>query len=278
MGARGSRDVVLYSRPAKLTVIDLPLYRRHLVRKGPEQARSWEPAQQDCLVPARQVAVVICDMWDRHWSSGATLRVRALAPRVDAFCARMRESGCLVAHAPSGTMDAYEGHRARLRALRVPQVAGQAPVAAPTPARLPPLPIDDQGGGSDTDDLLAVGFKAWARQHEAIRIDENLDIITDDGLELASYLRFEGRDHVLMTGVHTNMCVLHRSFGLLALKSMGFSCVLVSDLTDAMYDPARPPYVNHDEGTRLVVEYIESFVAPTTLSSQVNVLPGSSAP
>jgi hypothetical protein len=32
---------------------------------------------------------------------------------------------------------------------------------------------------------------------------------------------------------------------------------LVRDLTDAMYNPARPPYVSHADGTRLVIEYIE---------------------
>lgn len=57
-----------------------------------------------------------------------------------------------------------------------------------------------------------------------------------------------------MTGVHTNLCVLSRSFGLAALVGYGLSPVLVSALTDAMYDPRRPPYVSHEEGTRLVVE------------------------
>ena len=34
------------------------------------------------------------------------------------------------------------------------------------------------------------------------------DVITDDGRELAAYLRAQNRDNVLMTGVHTNMCAL----------------------------------------------------------------------
>ena len=35
--------------------------------------------------------------------------------------------------------------------------------------------------------------------------------------------------------------------------------ILIRDLTDSMYNPARPPYVDHDEGTRLVVGYVEKF-------------------
>jgi len=44
---------------------------------------------------------------------------------------------------------------------------------------------------------------------------------------------------------------------------------LVRDLTDTMYNPARSPYVSHDEGTRLVVSFIEKFWCPTVDSSQV---------
>ncbi len=45
--------------------------------------------------------------------------------------------------------------------------------------------------------------------------------------------------------------------------------VLTRDLTDAMYNPYRPPYVSHEEGTRLIIEYIEKFWCPTMLSSDL---------
>jgi len=64
-------------------------------------------------------------------------------------------------------------------------------------------------------------------------------------------------------GVHTNMCVLNRSFGIKQMIKWGVEIALVRDLTDTMYNPARAPYVSHAEGTRLVVEYIEKFWCPT---------------
>jgi hypothetical protein len=79
-------------------------------------------------------------------------------------------------------------------------------------------------------------------------IDAHRDVITDDGRELAAYLAADSRDTVLMTGVHANLCILRRSFGLVALVGYGLSPVLVADLTDAIYDPADPPYVDHDAG------------------------------
>jgi len=62
------------------------------------------------------------------------------------------------------------------------------------------------------------------------------------------------------------MCILNRPFGVKALVRRGVPVALVRDLTDTMYNPARPPYVSHDEGTRLVIEYIEKFWCPTIMS------------
>ena len=67
-------------------------------------------------------------------------------------------------------------------------------------------------------------------------------------------------------GVHTNMCVIGRSFGLRAMKRMGFNVVLMRDMTDLMYNHEMPPYVNHFSGLDLMVEYIEAYVCPSVLS------------
>lgn len=41
-------------------------------------------------------------------------------------------------------------------------------------------------------------------------------------------------DHVYIAGVHTNICVLGRGFGIEAMVCRGMSCSLVGDLTEAM--------------------------------------------
>lgn len=244
------------------SVVSLPLARRKLVRDS-QGSRAWQVEREAVTVPASRLAVIVCDMWDRHWSTGASLRVGRLAPEIDRFCRRLRDAGALIVHAPSDTMGAYSDSPARLR------IAGHGCATEPRPVALPPLPLEPSNGGSDTDDPLAPDTPVWSRQHEAIEIDADRDVITDDGGELVGYLRAEQRDTVLMTGVHTNMCILRRSFGLMALVGHGVSPVLVADLTDAMYDPADPPYVDHDAGTRLVIGYIEAFLAPTTQSGEV---------
>lgn len=207
-------------------------------------------------------ALIVCDMWDKHWSKGATERVNALAPRVDDAVANLRHNGVLIVHAPSETLDFYREHPARKRAIAAPEVEPTNVVELPDP----PLPIDDSDGGSDTGELD--WYPAWTRQHSAIGIADE-DIISDNGKELNGLFHSAGVRNVLIAGVHTNMCVLGRSFGIKNLVRWRFDTVLVRDLTDAMYNPAMPPYVSHQRGTELVVEHIEKHWCPTTTSADL---------
>ena len=70
-------------------------------------------------------------------------------------------------------------------------------------------------------------------------------------------------------GVHTNMCVLNRSFAIRQMTKWGMRCVLVRDLTDSMYDPNDRPFVSHDRGTELVIEHIEKYWAPSVTSEEL---------
>ena len=82
-------------------------------------------------------------------------------------------------------------------------------------------------------------------------------------------LEERGIENVMIMGVHTNMCVLGRPFGLRNMARYGKNVVLVRDLTDTMYNPKKRPYVSHDKGTELVVEHIEKHWCPSVLSSEL---------
>jgi type 1 glutamine amidotransferase len=68
-------------------------------------------------------------------------------------------------------------------------------------------------------------------------------------------------------GVHTNMCVLGRPFGLRQLSRAGKTVALMRDLTDTMYNSAMAPKVSHFTGTDLVIEHVEKYVCPTINST-----------
>ena len=211
---------------------------------------------------SRRTAAIICDMWDQHWSAGATSRVAALAPRINDVAHQLRGAGALIIHAPSETIDFYHDHPARTRLADLPRTNPPQPLTLADP----PLPIDDSDDGSDTGETKP--YAVWQRQHPAIEI-ANDDAISDDGNEIYSLLKAEDIQTVIMVGVHTNMCVLNRSFGIKNLVRWRFNTLLVRDLTDTMYNPAMAPYVSHDQGTELVVEHIEKYWCPTTSKASI---------
>lgn len=223
----------------------------------------WSVRTAEEEVPAARMLIVVCDMWDNHWSRGAAERVGRMAPRMNEVIGLAREQGVKIIHAPSETMTFYADAPARQRMAELPRI--ELPELADHPD--PPLPIDASDGGSDTGETS--WYRAWTRQHPAIQIDPERDGISDDGAEIFSYIQREGIQRVVMMGVHTNMCVLNRPFAIKALVRRGIPVVLARDLTDAMYNPAKSPYLSHDEGTRLVVAYIEKFWCPTIQSADV---------
>lgn len=207
-------------------------------------------------------AIVLCDLWDKHWCRGATQRVDELARRVDPFLKEARRRGFLIIHAPSETMEFYRDAPQRLAMLALPKTAPPPPVERSAP----PLPIDDSAGGCDTPGDTA--YKAWTRQHPGIEIAPG-DLISDNGEEVYSALRARGITRLFLAGVHTNMCILNRSFAIRRMTSWGVRCVLLRDLTDAMYDPRQRPYVTHEQGTELVIGHIEQYWCPTVVSSDL---------
>ncbi len=214
--------------------------------------------------------MVVCDMWDRHWSLGATRRVGQMVPGLNEFLRALRDHGALIVFAPAGTMAYYDARpefaHARSRASAFGNVAARSVIDLPRP----PLPFEISHGGSDTccaDDPPHT--RTWTRQHPGLEIDLERDALTDRGEEVYALLSGENRRQVLFAGVHANLCVLDRPFGIRALLSWGFKVTLIRDFTDAMYDPAQPPYVDHGAGTELIIGYIENFLCPTTTSAEL---------
>ena len=220
----------------------------------------WQVVTTRRTLSAAETALLICDVWDKHWSRGATERVNAMAPRMNDVIKAVRAKGVQIIHAPSDTMDFYAGTPARQRTMAASHVEPPPPLAHDDP----PQPVDASDHGSDTGETQP--HKAWSRQHPAIEIVQKKDGISDDGQEIYNFMQQRGIKHLIIMGVHTNMCVLGRSFAIKQMVKWGVNVMLVRDLTDAMYNPAMPPYVGHDEGTRLVVEYIEKFWCPTISS------------
>ena len=246
--------------------LDLRLRTRTLERDGGGYS-NWVVHERAAAWAAGETVLLLCDVWDSHTCRGAVERLEKMVPRMNEVVAAARKRGVLVVHAPSDTMDFYADHPARKRVL-------DAPPAEPPedlPHDDPPLPVNTEESACDTDDNIGRpdGKYPWTRQNAGIDIDPGRDAVSDQGKELYGLYVQRGIRNMLIMGVHTNMCILHRTFAIKQMVRWGLNVALIRDLTDCMYDPARPPYVSHDEGTRLVIEYIEKFWCPTVTSDQL---------
>jgi nicotinamidase-related amidase len=86
-------------------------------------------------------------------------------------------------------------------------------------------------------------------------------------------LQARGIDNVILCGVHLNMCVLGRPFGIRQMVRLGKNVVLMRDMTDTMYNPEKPPKVSHFAGTDLVVEHVEKYWCPSITSTDLTGKP-----
>lgn len=225
----------------------------------------WNRTVHQQVFITNETAILICDMWNRHWCSGAEERGKIIAVEINKVIKRARENDVTIIHSPSDTMDFYAGTRARERILEVPAVEPPKPLNFPDNR----LPLDASDRGSDTDETVADERIVWSSQNPVIEINDSVDVISENGNEIYSYLVSKKIKNLIMMGVHTNMCIFYRSFGIRQMVRWGVNTVLVRDLTDTMYNPAMPPYVNHDVGTGLMVDYIEKFWCPSVFSSDL---------
>lgn len=221
------------------------------------EAQQWAPSQ---------TAIIICDMWDKHWCSGATKRVIEMAPQINEVINTGRQKGMLIVHAPSDCMKYYANTPGRKLAMKYRKKASKkleegGGLATEEGAEWP-IDQSDEGCEEAGDSPANV----WTKQIDAIEIKEG-DAISDSGEEITGLFAAKGIKNVILTGVHTNMCVIGRTFGLRNMVRAGYNVVLLRDLTDVMYNSKMRPFVSHFTGTSLMIEYIEKYVCPSIVST-----------
>ncbi len=267
-----AEDTPVANRPAVPGTLALHMRHRDRDTGRPViKVTEWETAE---------TAIIICDMWDDHYCKSAAQRVGVMAPRMNAVLTAARNHGVMIIHAPSGCMDQYDGTPYRLRMQ-------QAPLSKPPveiggwcyldPTVEPEMPVDTSVCPCD-DPVVGEAVRVFTKEHPGLDIT-GYDGVSDNGVEIYNFCTANGIKNIVLMGVHTNMCVLGRPFGIRQQVRLGMSVVLCRDLTDAMYDPRQPPFVSHTRGTELVVEHIEKYWCPSIESGDLmNVIEGSADP
>ena len=221
----------------------------------------WKYCYNQLNYEANNVTLLICDMWDKHWCKPAQLRTNRLASKMNSLVNFMRSKGVKIIHSPSNVIDYYKNSNARLSIINIPKVQLPKEIKHINP----PIPIDDFSSISQSKQPLE---NVWTRQHKAIQINNDLDVISDDGIEIYRFIYHYNIQLVLVMGIHTNLCVLNRSFGIKQLVKWGINTVLIRDMTDSLNNPEKTPYVNHNQGRKLIISYIEKYWCPSIIGNE----------
>jgi nicotinamidase-related amidase len=238
---------------------------------------AWEIQTESEQWKAAATAVIVCDVWDKHHCLNAVRRLEEFSPRLNDVLKEARGRGATIIHAD---------HPARKRAMSIPRDKATPADVEFWCSRIPAeeqaaYPIDQSDGGEDDDpvehakwaaELTALGRNPgmpWKTQSPDIEIDADHDFISDRGDEVWNILQSQGIENVILTGVHTNMCVLGRPFGLRQMVRNGKNVVLMRDMTDCMYNPKRWPFVDHFTGNDLIISHVERYVCPSITSDQI---------
>ena len=251
-----------------------------LQKRVEDESGKFRPVKEAVYWKPEQTAIIVCDMWDDHTCKQAAKRVAEMAPAMNETLKAAREKGVFIIHAPSGRMNFYAGTPQRQRAIEAP--FAEAPLDFKwkywnDEKEGAPLPFVRAGGcgckvnckGWEPDETGLRHWKGekipWTRQIKTIEIADE-DAISDNGQEIFNLLEARGIDKVVLMGVHTNLCVCGRPFGLRQMVYQGKNVVLCRDLTDSLFQQNDPP-ISHFRGTDLVVEHIEKKICPTITST-----------
>jgi nicotinamidase-related amidase/type 1 glutamine amidotransferase len=237
----------------------------NLQRRDPATGRVMMTKEQ--IHPAK-TAIVVIDMWDRHWCRTYTARVANMVPRMNKTLDAARNLGIQIVFAPSDVVDFYKDYPQRKAMQAIP--------ACPPPKKVTFNPPPEPKGKDccecgPTQPCRRKSFGRWSRQHPGLKIAE-ADLIGDcnNERELLNFCQHRRIDTLIYMGVASNMCVLHRKFGMLNMKTYAFNEIFVSDLVQAItangLEPAQKiPDWNFTpaKGSAVVRRYLERHVAPS---------------
>lgn len=218
-------------------------------------------------------AVIISDMWDTHHCISAAKRVAEMAPHMNKVIVALREMGALIIHAPSDCegRELYKDTPQRRRAQNAPHAETSVEFQwnkwnLKREASLPST-ISDPGPCSchTSEPCCKAGYYPWTRQIETIEIGPDDAIVHGYNQEAYNLLQQCDIDDVVVMGVHTNVCVLSRSFGIRQLVYVGKKPLLCRDLTDSFHQ--HPD--GHFRGTDIIIEHIEKYWCPTVTSGEL---------
>ena len=231
-----------------------PRYHRWHVDPGVEWVESNTTYDRlDWSIPLSRAALVLVDVWDRHYLKDTHARAdeiirRRLRPLVD----RGRSAGLPIVHAPSPPQ--AEAHPNWLR------LEGWDRKPWPDDADWPPPDFRQRKGEyaayappAEPRDPEREGIREGLRIHPEMEPAEGEPVVST-GEELHLWCRGQGVMFLLYAGFNTNACIVHRDYGTIDMNRRGYAVVVVRDGTTGMESADTHAALGQTRGTVLNLE------------------------
>lgn len=234
-----------------------PRYHRWHVDPGVEWLETNTGyATLDWSIPLAQTALVLVDVWQRHYlkdteERGEMVIQENLIPLLE----ECRQSGLQVIHAPSPGV--AKQHPNWLRLVDEAEMAGK-------PKDWPPEAFRQLKGP----------YQAYARPHEPREAErQNLPELTfhpdiqpiakepvvATGEELHRYCKSRGILFLFFAGFNTNACILSRDYGTLQMSNRGYQVLLIRDCTTGMESAQTQATLGQTQNAILLLEMFGQY-------------------
>jgi nicotinamidase-related amidase len=212
-----------------------PRYHRWHVDPGVEWLESNTGyATLDWQIPLSQTALVLLDVWQRHYIKDTEERgERVINDNLIPLVEKCRQSGMQIIHAPSPPV--AKRHPNWVKLVSEDEMVAKRDDWPPQQFRSLSGPYKNyrrpvEPREAERQSLPKLDF------HPKVQPVANEPVIAT-GEELHRYCKQEGILFLFFAGFNTNACILSRDYGTIQMSNRGYEVILVRDCTTGMESP-----------------------------------------
>ena len=217
----------------------------------------------EVIMDAKTTAVIVVDMWDKHYCKTYSAWSDELAPKLSMALGKFRLAGVPILFMSADISSNYREDLGWLLLARYSKGYKAPSVEVPkVPDGLPQWYPGCACLGSECK-RLSVSEKNWTRIHPGVE-RWALDLVGDWTMHLG-FLAKHGIKTVLYAGGSANVCVLNaRSCSVCQTMAYGYDTVLLGDLTIPLF-----PDMGFAASMDLVLNYYREHICPVYKSDDI---------
>jgi nicotinamidase-related amidase len=235
-----------------------PRYYRWHVDSGMEWTeQNTGYARLDWEIPLPQAALVLLDVWDRHYLRDPEERAEEIIQnRLVPLVAACREAGLRLIHAPSPGYRLAQSHPNWVNLADKDEISPtDDPAWPPAAFRSKTGPYGQFARPHEPREQEIRDRVSRRTMHPAVQPEKDEPVVAY-GEELHRYGKQHGLLFLFYAGFNTNACILHRDYGTLEMAKRGYEVVIVRDCTTGMESPETQAGLWH---TRVAIQILEMF-------------------